>query len=64
MLLTGLTITFLKEFCLGLWVCLPLLLSLGGNCRPAGTPRWKNRRVVTVRQHLLVIYHSNYRGLR
>lgn len=29
MLLTGLTITFLKEFCLGLWVCLPLLLSLG-----------------------------------
>ena len=28
MLLTGLTITFLKEFCLGLWLTAPLLLSL------------------------------------
>lgn len=29
MLLTGLTITFLKEFGVGLWLSLPLLLSLG-----------------------------------
>ncbi len=29
MLLTGLTITFLKEFGVGLWLGLPLLLSLG-----------------------------------
>lgn len=28
LLLTGLTITFLKEFGLGLWLCSPLLLSL------------------------------------
>lgn len=28
MLLTGLTITFLKEFGLALWLCSPLLLSL------------------------------------
>jgi len=28
LLLTGLTITFPKEFCLGLWLSLPLLLSL------------------------------------
>lgn len=29
MILTGLTITFLKEFGAGLWLTLPLLLSLG-----------------------------------
>jgi len=29
LLLTGLTITFLKEFGVGLWLSLPLLLSLG-----------------------------------
>ena len=28
MLFSGLTLTFLKEFCLGLWLMLPLLLSL------------------------------------
>jgi voltage-gated potassium channel len=28
MLFTGLTLTFLKQFCFGLWVMLPLLLSL------------------------------------
>lgn len=28
MLFTGLTVTFLKQFCVGLWLTLPLLLSL------------------------------------
>jgi voltage-gated potassium channel len=28
LLFTGLTITFLKQFCIGLWLTLPLLLSL------------------------------------
>ena len=28
MLFTGLTITFLKQFCVGLWLTLPLLFSL------------------------------------
>jgi voltage-gated potassium channel len=29
LLLFGLTFTFLKQFCIGLWLMLPLLLSLG-----------------------------------
>ena len=28
MLFTGLTVTFLKQFCIGLWLTFPLLLSL------------------------------------
>lgn len=28
MLFTGLTVTFLRQFCVGLWLTLPLLLSL------------------------------------
>ena len=28
MLFTGLTVTFLKQFCIGLWLTLPLLMSL------------------------------------
>lgn len=28
MLFTGLTVTFLRQFCVGLWLMLPLLLSL------------------------------------
>jgi len=28
LLFTGLTVTFLKEFCIGLWLTLPLLVSL------------------------------------
>jgi ion channel len=28
LLFTGLTVTFLKQFCVGLWLTLPLLLSL------------------------------------
>jgi len=29
LLFTGLTITFLKQFCVGLWLTLPMLVSLG-----------------------------------
>ena len=44
MLLTGLTITFLKEFGVGLWLSLPLLLSLGAAIALLGQVAGKTER--------------------
>jgi hypothetical protein len=62
---TGLTITFLKEFSVGLWLTFPLLLTLAaGRDNGAETGRGTERRLVTLRQLLLVVRHGDYGDLR
>ena len=64
MLLTGMTITFLREFGVGLWLTCPLWLSLALGITVLGQIAGRKERWTVFDCLLLVVCHRNHRGLR